>query len=203
MVCGKCQLNTSNAKEVAKCSLCCVEFHATCCRIRTVAKLPKMSAKALSSGAVTSVTLMLLQTVTIFVIMDLLKNIKQEMSDSRKSNSESLASLEKNMMSVREFLKKEIDELRQRSRCNNIEIRGVSVTRREDIYAVVESIAKAIGVVFNRGGISIVHRFPAPRDRRFHPSIVVQFVSRSIRVEWHARKNRIETTDSASTGVHQ
>ncbi|KAG8260803.1 hypothetical protein J6590_088589 [Homalodisca vitripennis] len=37
------------------------------------------------------------------------------------------------------------------------------------------------------------------RDRRFHPSIVVQFISRSIRGEWliAARQNRIETTDLA------
>ncbi|KAG8262005.1 hypothetical protein J6590_061737 [Homalodisca vitripennis] len=195
MICGKRQLYTSNDKEVAKCPLCSVEFHATCCRIRTFAKqLSKMSSKGLKmrrcdvdgdSSANSDDP----------IIMDLLKTIKQEMSDARKSNSESFASLEKTMVSVREsleevkdkpstveshfdaqrrlwFLKTEIGELQQISRCDNIEIMGV-----------VESIAKAIGVVFNKGGISIAHRIPAPRDRRFHSSIVVQFVSRSIRVE--------------------
>uniref|UniRef100_A0A1B6K2E9 Zinc finger PHD-type domain-containing protein n=1 Tax=Homalodisca liturata TaxID=320908 RepID=A0A1B6K2E9_9HEMI len=239
MVCGKCQLNTSNAKEVAKCSLCSVEFHATCCRIRTVAKLLKMSAKALTTWRCDECDVDGASSTNSDdpIIMDLLKNIKQEMLDSRKSNSASFASLEKTMTSVRDSLeevklklstvekdnltlkedcgllkkenqrlaenvsqlKTEIDELQQRSRLNNIEIRGVPVTKGEDIYAVVESIAKAIGVVFNRGGISIAHRLPAPRDRRFHPSIVVQFISRSIRGEWliAARKNRIETTDLA------
>ncbi|KAG8262010.1 hypothetical protein J6590_061742 [Homalodisca vitripennis] len=182
MICGKRQLYTSNDKEVAKCPLCSVEFHATCCRIRTFAKqLSKMSSKGLKmrrcdvdgdSSANSDDP----------IIMDLLKTIKQEMSDARKSNSESFASLEKTMVSVRESLeevkdkpstlKTEIGELQQISRCDNIEIMGV-----------VESIAKAIGVVFNKGGISIAHRIPAPRDRRFHSSIVVQFVSRSIRVE--------------------
>ncbi|KAG8295236.1 hypothetical protein J6590_084244 [Homalodisca vitripennis] len=192
-------LNTSNAKEVAKCSLCSVEFHPTCCRIRTVAKLSKMFAKALTTW----------------------RCDECDVDDSRKSNSASFASLEKTMISERDSLeevklklstvekdnltpkedcgllkkenqrlaenvsqlKTEIDELHQRSRLNNIEIRGVPLTKGDDIYAVVESIARVIGVLFNRGGISIAHRLPAPRDRRFHPSIVVQFISRSIRGE--------------------
>ncbi|KAG8293189.1 hypothetical protein J6590_023348, partial [Homalodisca vitripennis] len=46
-------------------------------------------------------------------------------------------------------------------------------------------------------GISIAHRLPAPRDRRFHPTIVIQFVSRSVRFEWlaAARKYCIQATE--------
>ncbi|KAG8303544.1 hypothetical protein J6590_007202 [Homalodisca vitripennis] len=48
------------------------------------------------------------------------------------------------------------------------------------VQAVVESFAKVIGLVFNRGGIFIGHRLPTYRLIRYHLSIVVQLVSRYI-----------------------
>ncbi|KAG8241414.1 hypothetical protein J6590_087464 [Homalodisca vitripennis] len=65
------------------------------------------------------------------------------------------------------------------SRMDNIEVRGDSQTRRENVYSVLKPVARAIGVPYDKRDISTAHRFPVPRDQRFHPSIVVRFTLRS------------------------
>lgn len=98
-------------------------------------------------------------------------------------------------------LEMEIEDLKQYSRNRNIEIRGIPLTKNENVYLIMESIARALGINFNRGDISIAHRLPAPRKKSFPPSIVAQFVSRSTRAEWMeaARDNPIQTTDVAAS----
>ncbi|KAG8254010.1 hypothetical protein J6590_017391 [Homalodisca vitripennis] len=66
-----------------------------------------------------------------------------------------------------------ISEQDQYSRMVNLEIRGVPQTGGEDVYVILEAISGALGVPFERQDISIAYRLPGPRDRRFHPSIVV------------------------------
>ncbi|KAG8289036.1 hypothetical protein J6590_007793 [Homalodisca vitripennis] len=196
-----------------------MKFHAACCRIRTVAKLSKMSAKALTTsrcdecdvdGAFSTKS-------DVPIIIGLLKvcNIK--------CNSESFASLEKPMMSVRESLGEENNKLSA--------VEKVNLTLKEDCGVLKQENQRLAENIFQlkrrstncnegqyvtilklgvcRGGIPIAHRLPAPRDRRFYPRIVVQFVSRSIRIEWltAARKNHIETRGStftfSSAGLNQ
>ncbi|KAG8272382.1 hypothetical protein J6590_041677 [Homalodisca vitripennis] len=79
----------------------------------------------------------------------------------------------------------------------NLEIRGVPQTGGEDVYTILEVTSGALGVPFERQDISIAHRPPGPRDRRFHPTIVVQFARRTTRVDCltSAKKKRILTTD--------
>ncbi|KAG8316051.1 hypothetical protein J6590_060146 [Homalodisca vitripennis] len=65
------------------------------------------------------------------------------------------------------------------------------------IEANMESVAKALKLTFD---ISIAHRLPAPRNRHFHPAIVVQFARRSVRGEWlAATKTRFHATDLHET----
>ncbi|XP_046688581.1 uncharacterized protein LOC124374407 [Homalodisca vitripennis] len=98
-------------------------------------------------------------------------------------------------------LEDSVIEQEQYSRVANLEIRGVPQTEKEDVYAVLESVAKALKVTFDERDISIAHRFPAPRNRRFHPVIVVQFARRSVRGEWlaAAKKTRFQMTDLHET----
>ncbi|KAG8295181.1 hypothetical protein J6590_085748 [Homalodisca vitripennis] len=84
--------------------------------------------------------------------------------------------------------------LEQYSRMDNIEVLGVPQSRGENVYAV----ARVIGVPYDKRDISTAHRLPVPRDRRFHPSIVVRFALRSVRAEWldaAKKKRNIQTTD--------
>jgi hypothetical protein len=89
------------------------------------------------------------------------------------------------------YLKRDINSLQQYSRNNNIEIVGIPFTTGEDIYLVLERLAGLMSVDYRRSDISVAHRLPKNKNAR-HPSIVVQFLSRTSRMEWlaAARKQR-------------
>lgn len=72
----------------------------------------------------------------------------------------------------------------QHSRCANIEVQGLPVTRGEDIYQVLSAVAKAIKVPFNRDHISIAHRLRVFSKKHSHPPVIVQFTSRTVKGEW-------------------
>lgn len=238
MVCGKCNSDFVNPKEVVKCTECALEFHVTCCRIRTAAKLARMSNKLLATWrcdecAQESASAASRSDTDDPTILELLKSIRREVADSKQTNKENFASLEKTMVSVQDSiielktklasieveninlkrecatlrrdnqslkdevndLKRDVIELQQYSRVQNVEIRGVPVTANEDVYCVLEAVAKVIAVPYSRHDISTAHRLPAPRNRRYHPSIVVQFVSRTTRNMWiAAAKNKKPST---------
>lgn len=93
-------------------------------------------------------------------------------------------------------LKEEMGDLQQYSRVQNVEVAGVPVTEGEDVYAVLEGIAKIIQVPWNRNAISIAHRLGLQGKNNQPPSIVVRFISRTTRAEWlqAARAHDIKTT---------
>lgn len=99
------------------------------------------------------------------------------------------------------IIKCEFERFQQYSRNSNIEIKGVPQSQNEDIYNILELVAKVLRVPFNRADISTAHRLQKPRDEKLHPSIVVQFISRSTRSSWltAARKLRITASDLVST----
>lgn len=89
-------------------------------------------------------------------------------------------------------------EMQQYSRNRNIEVRGLPETKHEDVYLILESVAKALGVPYERQAISIAHRLPAQRGKpKESSSLIAQFVSRSTRADWlmAAKRKRISTTD--------
>ncbi|KAG8300020.1 hypothetical protein J6590_086508 [Homalodisca vitripennis] len=93
-------------------------------------------------------------------------------------------------------------DMQQYSRLNNLEmIVGVPLTDRENIYSVLNSLANAIDTPWRREDVSIAHRLPSNRkDRR--PSIVIRFVSRSIRAAWLAaarNKRNLSTVHLSSS----
>jgi hypothetical protein len=75
-----------------------------------------------------------------------------------------------------------LDALEQYTRGDNLIVLGLPFTANENILAVVENIAKAIGVTFNANAISTAHRLPSRRAA--HPPIVVRFSSRIVKYEW-------------------
>lgn len=85
-------------------------------------------------------------------------------------------------------LQREVADLQQQSRKNNIIISGVPVSPRENIRMILNSIARVLDVQFETGrDISAAHRLPTPRgDDKRPPSIVVCFVSRTIKQDWLA-----------------
>ncbi|KAG8316848.1 hypothetical protein J6590_040103 [Homalodisca vitripennis] len=135
-------------------------------------------------------------------MLSLLKSIQSQITEDNKMFKASFSSLEESMSNVQDsfprneksiLLKRVGDaewstiEQEQYSRMANIEIRDVPQTGDENLYAILEAISGALGVPFERQDISIAHRIPGPRDRRFHPAIVVQFARRTTGVDCPTR----------------
>lgn len=72
----------------------------------------------------------------------------------------------------------------QHSRAANLEVQGIPFTTGEDVYDVLCRVARAIGVGYNRGGISIAHRLRRYSKKLAHPPLIVQFLSRSDKESW-------------------
>ena len=75
------------------------------------------------------------------------------------------------------YLKKEVNELQQYTRLANLEISGILDTKDEQISALVNNVAKCIGVHTEPGDIVIAHRVPKRSTKRPKP-ITVQLRSR-------------------------
>lgn len=80
-------------------------------------------------------------------------------------------------------LQREVSDLQQHTRKNNIIISGVPRTPSENVYMILEQIARVLDIRFDRYDISVAHRLAFGNDRR-PPSIIVNFVSRSVKGEW-------------------
>lgn len=239
MSCSKCNVELSGGSDVVKCCECGLEFHTSCCKIRSVNKQAKLTWRCegcrQDSVSVSSQKSDLDNP----TVMDLLKSIQKELAESRASNTANFAKIdksigamhnslaainnrltdleEKNTKLVKKcvdleqvgvklesritILEREIVEIQQYSRNKNLEIRGVPMTQNENIYSILDRLGQIIGVQFNANEVSIAHRLPTPRDSRYNPSIIVQFISREVRQQWlvAARRKRPQTTDLAKS----
>jgi len=80
-------------------------------------------------------------------------------------------------------LKIQIQDIEQYSRRDNIEIVGIPYTPREDLYAILDTIARTIDVTYSNSDVSIVHRLP-DRKKTGKPNIIVKFISRYYKDNW-------------------
>jgi hypothetical protein len=103
------------------------------------------------------------------------ENLKSECEGLKLKNEE----LSRDLWDTRQ----ELCDLQQYSRINNIEITGIPVTDNEDIYLIMDSMAKALNLTYSRTDISIAHRIPKTKNAK-HPSIIVCFISRTTRDAW-------------------
>ena len=105
------------------------------------------------------------------------------------------------------FLKKSLNDLKQYTRRDCLEIRGIPLpstpTDLDQTDEVVLQIAEKIGVPMQKSDISISHRIPSRKQFTddgipIPPAIIVKFVKREIRENlYRARKNlkSISTVD--------
>lgn len=98
-------------------------------------------------------------------------------------------------------IRSEFEMFKQYSRNHNLEIKGIPLTPNEEIYCILESVAKTLQVPYNNNDVSTAHRLQKPRNPQEHPSIVVQFISRTVRASWltAAKKIRIKASDLVAT----
>ncbi|XP_039298036.1 uncharacterized protein LOC120354688 [Nilaparvata lugens] len=92
-------------------------------------------------------------------------------------------------------LEKEIHDLQQYTRKDNVEIVGIPETHGENLLAVMDAVAKSLNVEFKKDDLSIIHRMPTAKGST---SIVAKFCSRQKKMQWITaarQKKGIKTTD--------
>ncbi|XP_046688024.1 uncharacterized protein LOC124373690 [Homalodisca vitripennis] len=111
-------------------------------------------------------------------ITTMLRIIQDENSKLKKGNAE--------LRSAVSNLEVRVRSIEQYSRKQNIEIDGISETQREDIYAVLNDVGKAIGVELKKEKVVAAHRVPTFNKKSMPPRflLVVRFTSYDEKDEW-------------------
>lgn len=92
------------------------------------------------------------------------------------------------------LIKRDMTELKQYSRANNLEIKGLPVTAKECLETTVQTLGHKLGVEIVASDIDVVHRVPTKDKSK--SNIVVRFLSRKTRDQMLAmsKKKRLSTT---------
>lgn len=72
----------------------------------------------------------------------------------------------------------------QWSRSNNVEIKGVPIKNRENLFTIVENIAKAIDFTFQQSSVNYISRVPMQNSKEKY--IIVSFTTRYVKEEFLA-----------------
>lgn len=92
------------------------------------------------------------------------------------------------------LLRKQVADLEQRSRSNNVEIVGIPEKNKEDIASILSSIGKTISCPIEKNDIDTYHRVAQFNFNKNKPkNIIVRFISRVMRDKFvasaHKHKN--------------
>ncbi|XP_054260386.1 uncharacterized protein LOC128985036 [Macrosteles quadrilineatus] len=108
-----------------------------------------------------------------------MKEVKTEFAVLKEENEE-LRTKNITLTSKVEKLNDKVRNLEQYSRKNNVEISGLPVTPKENVFELVRDVGSALGMEIDEKDISAAHRVPSfSKDR--HQPLIVQFVSRLTR----------------------
>lgn len=119
--------------------------------------------------------------------MSLMKKQLKEVETKSTKTCQTVESLkEENIRLNSEMagLQREVRDLQQHTRKSNVLITGVPVTPKEDVYDIIQNIARLLDLQYYRNDISVAHRLPSRQGDDRPPSIVVSFVSRSVKSDW-------------------
>lgn len=95
-------------------------------------------------------------------------------------------------------LKSNLSDQDQRSRLNNVEIKGVPLKKGENLFSIVESICKTTGTGFCKSQINFLHRSPLHGTNE--KSIIVSFLNRYVKDEFIASARSYKDLSAADLG---
>lgn len=98
------------------------------------------------------------------------------------------------------LLKKDNANREQWARLNNVEVKGVPIRSKENLFSVTESICTAVGYSFPRTQINYIARVPTHNNSK---SIIISFINRYIKEEFVAAaraKKRLLACDIGFAG---
>jgi outer membrane murein-binding lipoprotein Lpp len=222
-ICSKCGSSFINPKDILECCECRRFFHPTCTKVRTLENFRKLGARKTSwkcdeckdkspvmdSNDLESTLTSTIRDALTQVFNDKfneLNSIISTLNSTVESLKSSLEILREENKSVNEQCKKlenenkklrrDMNEIQQYTRLDNVEIVGIPETKNENIYMILESVAKVINTPFKRDEISIAHRVPSAKNKT--TSIIVRFTSRTAKINWKRAaktKGHLKTSD--------
>ncbi|XP_070382637.1 uncharacterized protein [Dermacentor albipictus] len=118
--------------------------------------------------------------------------LRREVTEVKTQNSQCQYEIKQMQKALLEA-KKEIIELKQYSRSQNVEIKGIPVVPDENLRKSVEKMAASVGVDVSEDDIDVVHRVRSKDKDR--PNVVLRFSTRAVRDKFFsaARKARLTT----------
>ncbi|XP_075534936.1 uncharacterized protein LOC142570436 [Dermacentor variabilis] len=121
-----------------------------------------------------------------------MQNLRQELTAVKKRSEDNEGECQRLRKSLGD-LKKDLVELKQYSRRNNIELKGVPETENENLNDTVQKVAKCLKLDLSASDIDIAHRVPVKGSGL--PNIIMKFNSRCARDKFFkaAKKNRLNT----------
>ncbi|KAK8775094.1 hypothetical protein V5799_010371, partial [Amblyomma americanum] len=85
-------------------------------------------------------------------------------------------------------LKRQINDLEQYGRRQNLEIHGLKYTENEKVLAVVNDLALSLSLEpVTESEIEGVHRLPQRKNEDKTPPVLIRFVSRKTKDQWLAK----------------
>lgn len=133
-----------------------------------------------------------------------ISDIKSELLSLKVRNESLCAEVDKlkeennNLKADVSLVFSQLHELQQYSRINNLLVSGIPVTQGENVYELLKNLAEVVGTPYRRTDICTAHRLKGRKSDPRPPSIVVRFVSRSVKCEWLAArkaKGTLSTTE--------
>lgn len=118
--------------------------------------------------------------------------VMSDLFDEMKARQDELLASNKALVARNAVLEKKVADLEQYSRMNNIEIKGIPVTEKEDCAVILKTVGEAIGCPVLPSDIDVVHRVPTKSSGK---NIIARFCCREKKHEFvrKARKARLST----------
>lgn len=112
--------------------------------------------------------------------------------EAAKAENAGLVQKNNQLVAKNEVLERKVAQLDQYSRANNLEIRGVPVTKDEDCHGILHRLGNKIECPLKKEDIDTVHRVPTRKANEMN--IIVRLCSRDKRSDFIAKARKTRPT---------
>lgn len=107
---------------------------------------------------------------------------------------ESVCSLQSDV----DFIKSELSASDQRTRLNNVEIKGIPIKKDENLFTVLDKISQKVNFTFPKTQINYISRIPLFNTK--DKAIVVSFLNRYVKEDFVAAARSVKTLSTLELG---
>lgn len=118
--------------------------------------------------------------------------------ENRVSNLEPLHATIDTLRSEMKDIKLQFSLADQRSRQNNVEIKGVPIKKDENLFSIIEALSKKVNFLFPKSRINYIYRIPLYNSK--DKAIIVSFLNRYVKEEFVAAARIAKNISAADIG---